>query len=151
MKYAGILVVLIIIFGCQDDEKKPKPERTKLPSVAPKPDILRDDRNAIHIRLGAGEEILVEGNSMHISGLKQALKTAKNNKGDTATVVMFLQGDTQYGVFAEVHETLEELLNSDRDSIAKLRFDTPFNDLNETQRALITRKYHHRIIEKMKR
>jgi len=151
MRTALVYLMLCALVGCQNDEENVKDPRPEIPKMSNEPDVLRDDDQAIQIRLGSEEEILVEGNQLHISEIKAALKNARIAKSDTATVVIHLQANSPYGVFAEVHATLEEMLKEVRDSVSQARFQSPYDDLNGTQRTIIDRKYHHRIIEKMRR
>ncbi len=145
------LWLLLVLVACESGEKKiTKQPAPKIPS-APKNEILRDGAASIQVRLGASEKSLIEGNVVDPNQLKSALRSAKRTKGDTATVVIHLTGDTEFGTFTRVHEVLDDLLQEERDSVAQLRFDLRYDELDETQRAVIKRKHHLRIIEKMNR
>lgn len=94
---------------------------------------------------------MVEGVIVDSLELKNSIRNAKRSKGDTATVVIHLKGDTEFRMFTAVHRSLEELLQEERDSVAQLRFNADYGNLSETQQAIIKRKHHLRIIEEMKR
>ncbi|XOV66428.1 MAG: hypothetical protein ACFHU9_12450 [Fluviicola sp.] len=140
----------VLIVACKSKDKKIV--RQSAPSVPyEKVEILRNDASAIHVRLNNGNQAMIEGEIVDSAQVKEQLREAKRVKGDTATVVLHLRGDTEYGMFAYVHRSLEELLLEERDSVAQLRFDTPLNNLSDVQQAVIKRKHHLRIIEKMRR
>lgn len=148
MRWIWICLVLIACeTGKKDAVKQPDP---KIPPAATK-EALQDSPNAIQIRLSATKDAMVEGSLVDETTLKRALAQAKQKKGDTATVVLHLKGDTEYGMFIAVHEILEQLLQEERDSVAHMRFNDGYENLTATQRADIKRKHHLRIIEKMQR
>ncbi|MCR9171489.1 MAG: biopolymer transporter ExbD [bacterium] len=152
-KYVHIALAcfgLLILFSCNSDEKKiVKRPAPSIPSQ--QTEVLRNDANAIQIRLNNTNKVMIEGTIVDSVQLKSQLRLAKRQKGDTATVVLHVKGDTDFGMFAAVHRTLDELLLEDRDSIAQLRFKTFYDNLEGSQQAIIRRKYHLRIIEKMTR
>lgn len=141
----------LLLIACESGEKKIT--KQPVPKIPPEPqkEVLKGGYDAIQIRLNDSNEALIEGNIVAPSEIESAIRLAKTNKGDTATVVIHLKGDTQFGVYSQVHESLEVLLQEERDSVAHMRFDKLYDDLSETQRAVIKRKHHLRIIEKMKR
>lgn len=145
------LWLIFVLMACESGDKRitsqPAP---KIPST-PNKEVLSDGAASIQIRLGASDKSLIEGNVVEVNELKSALRSAKRAKGDTATVVIHLTSDTEFGTFTKVHETLEDLLQEERDSIAQLRFNLRYDELSETQMAVINRKHHLRIIEKMNR
>lgn len=150
MKHLLILLILAVVFGCAGEERKPKaqpappmPTRTK--------EVLRDSDNAIQVRLNSGNTAMIDGVIVDSIEIKRQLRIAKKEKGDTATIVLHVRGDTEFGMFANVHRSLEELLLEERDSVAQLRFNSLYENLSETQQAVIKRKHHLRIIEKMRR
>lgn len=121
------------------------------PLPANTPEVLNDNVQAIQIRLNNSTNVMVEGVIVDSLELKNSIRNAKRSKGDTATVVIHLKGDTEFGMFTAVHRSLEELLQEERDSVAQLRFNADYGNLSETQQAIIKRKHHLRIIEEMKR
>lgn len=148
MKWVWLFLVLV---ACEAGEKKITKQPAPNIPAAPAPEILRDGKDAIQVRLGATDEALIEGELVRSTGLALALRSAKRIKGDTATVVIHLTGATEFGLFTQVHETLEQLLLEERDSVALLRFESRYEALNDTQQAVIKRKHHMRVIERMKR
>jgi biopolymer transport protein ExbD len=150
LRYITLGAICVLIVACESKDKKV--EKQSAPSVPSENiEILRNDANAIHVRLNSGNQAMIEGEIVDSAQVKEQLRLAKRVKGDTATVVMYLRGNTAYGMFAHVHQSLEELLVEERDSVAQLRFDTPFNNLSDVQQTVIKRKHHLRIIEKMRR
>ena len=147
MKWIWLFLLLI---SCGSGEKKIT--RQAAPQVPTKTnEVLSNGPNAIQIRLSSKKEALIEGVLVDESSLKSSLQKAKKRKGDTATVVINLRGDTEFGMFSAVHQTLELLLDEERDSVSWLRFNKGYEDLSETQKGIIKRKHHLRIIENMKR
>lgn len=142
--------MVLAIVSCSQEVKKPKAQPAPtLPGKST--EILRDDANAIVIQLNSGTSAMIDGVVVDSNLVKDQLRRAKKEKGDTATVVLHVKGDTEFGVFANVHQSLEELLLEERDSVAKRRFDALYDQLSVTQQAIIKRKHHLRIIEKMSR
>jgi biopolymer transport protein ExbD len=143
--------ICLVLIACETGEKEiTKQPEPKIPPAATK-ETLQDGPNAIQIRLSATKDAMVEGSLVDETTLKDALVKAKQTKGDTATVVLHLKGDTEYGMFTAVHQTLEQLLQEERDSVAHMRFNIGYENLTDAQRAVIKRKHHLRIIEKMQR
>lgn len=144
------LFISLLLFSCNAGEKKiVKQPAPNVPSKTK--EVLRNNANAIQIRLNNSDQAMIEGEIVDSTDLKSSIRMAKQTKGDTATVVLHVNADTRYGMFAAVHRTLEELLQEERDSVAQLRFNAGYDLLSETQRAIIKRKHHLRLIEKMKR
>ena len=144
------LFICLVFISCNSGDKKiVKQPAPPLPSQTN--EVLRDDVKAIQVRLNNSTSAMVDGVVVESLDLKQALRKAKRSKGDTAVVVIHLKGDTEFGIFTAVHESLEELLQEERDSVAQIRFNADYANLSETQQAIIKRKHHLRIIEKMKR
>ena len=143
--------IVFLLVACESGEKKiTKQPAPRIPSE-PKKEVLRDSKDAIHIRLNASDEAMIEGSIVTSSELESALRSAKKAKGDTATVVIYLSRKTKFGLFTNVHETLERLLQEERDSVAQVSFNSAYEHLSETQQAIIKRKHHLRIIERMQR
>ena len=145
-----VLFVLAVTIACTQEVKKPKTQSAPALPAKTK-EVLRDDANAIQVRLNTSNTAMINGEVVDSIQVKPQLRLAKKEKGDTATVVIHLRGDTEFGMFATVHQSLEELLIEERDSIAQLRFNTIYANLTETQQAIIKRRHHLRIIEKMRR
>ncbi len=144
------LCLCLILASCNSGDKKIlKQPAPPLPSKSQ--EVLQDNVDAIQIRLNNSASVMVDGIIVDSLDLKNSLREAKRNKGDTATVVLHLKGDTEFGMFTAVHRSLEELLLEERDSVAQLRFNTNYGNLSETQQVIIKRKHHLRIIEKMRR
>lgn len=142
--------VCLLLVACNSGEKKIV--KQPAPTVPyHKKERLRDDERAIHVRLNATNQAMIEGTVVDSTDLKQSLRIAKKQQGDTATVVLHLNPDTKFGMFAAVHRSLEELLQEERDSVAQARFNMNYGNLTDVQQAVIKRKHHLRIIEKMKR
>jgi len=140
----------LLLVACNSGENKMA--KRPAPSVpSNKVEILRDDERAIHVRLNATEQAMIEGTLVDSTDLKRQLRAAKKQQGDTATIVLHLNPDTEFGMFTSVHRSLEELLQEERDSVALARFNMHYGNLSETQQAVIKRKHHLRIIEKMNR
>jgi len=142
--------ICFTIISCNSGEKKivKQPEPT-LPAKTT--EVLRDDVNAIQVRLNNSNSAMINSVIVDSIQVKSQLRLAKKEKGDTATVVLRVKGDTDFGMFATVHKSLEELLIEERDSVARLRFNTIYENLSGTQQAIIMRRHHLRIIEKMRR
>lgn len=148
--FAIPLVLMVVLIGCAPEAKKPKAQPAP-PLPEKTTEVLRDNAESIQVYLNSGNTALIEGIEVDSTQIKAQLRHAKKTKGDTATVVLNVRGETQFGMFTAVHQSLEELLLEERDSIAQLRFEMRYDHLSETQKAIIKRKHHLRIIEKMRR
>lgn len=144
------LFLLLFLISCQSENKKATKQPAPPIPVASQ-EVLHASDKAIHVRLGAKDALMIEGKQVSLDVLEPALRAAKKSKGDTATIVIHLKGSTNFGLFTAVHEKLEALLAEERDSVSLLRFGNHYEDLNATQQAIVKRKHHLRIIEKMQR
>lgn len=146
-KFAGVFVV--VLAACSQPENNAT--QSKMKPVDTEVETLVADSNAIDISLNSGTQVLIEGRTTQLDSLLPYLRNAYQTKGDTATVVLHVLSDTPYGNFAEVHRALEVLLNAQRDSVALLRYEKHFDDLKEREKTEITRTYHLRLIERIRR
>ncbi len=126
------------------------------------------DRNVFVILLNSKNQLLVEGQYMEVSQLKNATKEfiensqAKENLSESKLTtidhlgemavskgVISLQNDrgTQYQAYLNVQNELQAAYNELRDDLAKRRFGRPFKELPDDVQKAIKEVYPQRISE----
>lgn len=150
MMIRRLFFLALLLAACTPEQPYASKKEERLPQ-GKRIERLTADSNAIHLRLGVDQQILIGEHLTGLDSLEYYLRDAYQQKGDTATVVLHLQRETPYGHYAEAQRVLEELLNAQRDSVSLARFNMHYEDLAAAKQQGINRTYHLRILERMKR
>lgn len=149
MRHPWLYLTLFILSSCGFEN--PPVHKANPPAQEKGIEILVADSNAITIRLGNTDTIMIEGNIVGLTELQESLMRAYRQKGDTATVVLHVLRETPYGTYAEAQRALEETLNYMRDSVAQNDFNLHYDDLKGVEKRQIDARYHLRVLEKIRR
>ena len=112
-------------------------------------EFLKEDKNAIVIRMREDDSILVEDQITHIDSIASFLQLAREEKGNVATVVLYVQSKTSHGLYSQVQLTLENEIKRFQEEMALEEFNKHYDDLKESQKRKINEVYHLRILERI--
>ena len=132
----------------------------KLPPM-PEEEQLEDDsqikaKNIYVVLINANNQLLVEGELMDISQLKEGAKRFIDNNGldpnlsdNPQKAIISLQNDrgTEYKTYIRVQNELAAAYNELRNDAALNKFGERFSDLNKTQQKEIKKMYPQKISE----
>ncbi len=143
-----------------------------LPPPVPPQDVNDDvkikERNVYVVLINKNDQLMVEGEPMHINDLKNKAKEFIANPADEATLpekdikeipffgnypvskqVISLQNDrgTSYGVYVKVQDELAAAYGELRNELAHRKWNKPYDDLEKEQQEAIRAIYPQRISE----
>ena len=132
----------------------------KLPPM-PEDEQLEDDsqihaKNIYVVLINANNQLLVEGELMDISQLREGAKRFINNNGldpnlseNPEKAIISLQNDrgTEYMTYIRVQHELAAAYNEIRNDVALNKFGQRYNDLSKTQQKEIRKMYPQKISE----
>ena len=132
----------------------------KLPPM-PEDEQLEDDsqihaKNIYVVLINANNQLLVEGELMDISQLREGAKRFINNNGldpnlseNPEKAIISLQNDrgTEYMTYIRVQNELAAAYNEIRNDVALNKFGQRYNDLSKTQQKEIRKMYPQKISE----
>lgn len=168
---ADIAFLLLIFFLVTTTMDVDKGLLRKLPPPVDEPqneDIKIKQRNILEILINANDQLLVEGEYIQVTQLREKTKEFIVNPRDREDMpekeakdipgvgnvmvskqVVSLQNDrgTSYGMYIKVQNELIAAYNEVRDEESKKRFGKVFKDLNEDQQKIIKEIYPQRISE----
>lgn len=143
-----------------------------LPPPVPKEEVNDDvkikERNVFVVLINKNDQLLVEGEMMHISDLKQAAKEFIANPSDDPKLpekdikeieffgnyavskqVISLQNDrgTSYGMYVKVQDELAAAYNELRNELSMRKWNKRYNDLEKEQQEAVRAIYPQKISE----
>lgn len=125
-------------------------------SEDPPEDIKTNERDVLKILVNKDDLLLVEGEPLEITELKELTKRHVNNKGvdkDFSTsplkAVVSLKNDrgTTYDMYIKVQNELKSAYNELREEYAKQRYGVAFDDLDDPRKKVVRKSYPLRISE----
>ena len=144
----------------------------KLPPPVPKEEINDDqkikERNVLIVLINKNDQLMVEGEPMHVSELKKKAKEFIENPADDPTLpekkieevpffgdypiskqVISLQNDrgTSYGLYVQVQDELAAAYNELRNEMAQKKWGKHYDDLDKEQQDAIKKIYPQKISE----
>ena len=119
-------------------------------------DVKIHDRNIYVVKVNKNNQLLVEGELLDISQLKEGAKRFISNNGVNPNLsdnpdkaIVSLQNDrgTEYMTYIQVQNELAAAYNELRNEKALMKFGEPFVNLNKTQQKEIRKMYPQKISE----
>jgi biopolymer transport protein ExbD len=146
---ADIAFLLLIFFLVTTTIAEDKGVLVKLPpwSDEPPPEMKLNTRNVYSVLVNASNQLLVRGEPMEISTLKENTKIfisnpqkLENMSEDPAKAIISIKNDrgTQYGTYLEVYNELKAAYNELWEEASMIKFGKPLEELNKAQREEIT-------------
>ena len=132
----------------------------KLPPM-PEEELLEDDvkineRNIYVVKVNKNNQLLVEGELINVSQLKEGAKRFINNNGQNPNLsdnpdkaIISLQNDrgTEYMTYIQVQNELAAAYNELRNEEALIKYGEAYSNLNKSQQKEIRKMYPQKISE----
>ncbi|MEZ4887310.1 MAG: biopolymer transporter ExbD [Chitinophagales bacterium] len=115
-----------------------------------------NDRNVLQILVNAKDELLVEGEPIHIRDLKEISKIHINNYGknpkysdapDEAVISLKNDRGTSYERYVEVHNEIRAAYSELRNEYSERKFGLDYKELGENQQKEVRQEYPLRLSE----
>lgn len=147
IKLLGIAALAILLVTCSESKPESDSENYVYSDPLPESDTLREDENAIVIRLGITDEVMIDGKNIVVDSLPQELLKAQKIKGDSAVISVHMRLKTQYQLYADLQMILERNLYDKREAASLKQFNKHYLHLDDKQKAIIDSKHRLRILE----
>ncbi len=152
---AFLLLIFFLVTTTMDTDTGLRASLPPMPDPTQKPPDF-NKRNVLEIRINSGNQLLVEGELMDISQLKDFTKKFITNNGKDRNLsdnpqiaVISLQNDrgTEYDIYVQVQDQLRIAYREIRDAESQKRYGLNYKKLNEDEQAIVKAIYPQKISE----
>lgn len=141
---AFLLLIFFLVTTTMDTDTGLRTSLPPLPEDVPPPDFKK--KNVLEIRINSANQLLVEGELMDISELKDFTKKFITNYGKDPNLsdnpnraVVSLKNDrgTEYDIYVQVHDNLRIAYREVRDNEAQKKYGLNYKQLNDDEQEVI--------------
>lgn len=146
LRWLGIGILAAAITACSSSPEQNSDE-VIFSEPLPKTDTLREDANAIVVRLGEQNEVMVDGKMIHIDSLESELIRAQKLKGEDAVISLHQRVLTNVELYIRFQLAVEKNLMERREAASMKTFNEHYYHLEKKKRDIIDARYKLRILE----
>lgn len=115
-----------------------------------------NQRNILEVLVNSKDQLLVEGESIHIRDLKEASKLHVNNYGknpnfsdspDKAVISLKNDRGTSYEIYVQVHNEIRAAYNELRNEYSERKFGLKYKELSDELQKEVRQEYPLRLSE----